>query len=135
MINQNEKLIFSSFTKFQHFDNLECKYFLKGIRVKPFGGLLHGVLCCNLNVHFLTTWNLNAPFCKFWKQNYTCLLIGFGFMEGTWVVTLLIEWNLWNKLKNFQSQHWWRNWENLCKWFQNYLLNIISNLYFRLYDF
>jgi hypothetical protein len=65
MINQNEKPIFSPFTRFQHFDNLECKYFLKGIGVKPFGGFICGVICCNLNAHFLTTWNPNAPFCKF----------------------------------------------------------------------
>jgi hypothetical protein len=31
MINQNEKLIFSPSIRFQHFDNLECKYFLKEI--------------------------------------------------------------------------------------------------------
>ncbi len=31
MINQNEKPIFNPSTRFQHFDNLECKYFLKEI--------------------------------------------------------------------------------------------------------
>jgi hypothetical protein len=65
MINQNEKPIVCPFTGFQHFDNLVSKYFLKEIGVKPFGGLLHGILHCNLNVHFLTIWNPNAPFCKF----------------------------------------------------------------------
>jgi hypothetical protein len=52
MINQNEKLIFCPFTGFQHFDNLKCKYFLKEIGVKPFGGLLHGILHCKLECSF-----------------------------------------------------------------------------------